>query len=127
MNRYRLKDIYSLCGLFPNDFKVYKNQSSYGITSLKLNTIIIAFQQVSNKRYEIHAITNCFMFSNSGIAPCDSNRMVPSVFTDYVFKNVPDRLSDYLRYFRDNYQYVEKAYKEFLYARKLNNISEDFK
>ena len=126
MNRYRLKDIYSLCGLFPNDFKVYRNSTDYGITSLKLNTIIIAFQQVSNTRYEIHAITNCFMFSNGGIAPCDSNRMVPSVSTNYVFENVPNRLSDYLRYFRDNFQYVEKAYKEYLYARKLNNISEDF-
>lgn len=123
MNRYRLKDIYSLCGLFPNDFKVYKNSTSYGITSIKLNTIIIAFQQISNKRYEIHAITNCFMFSNGGIAPCDSNRMVSDIFTDYVL----NKLSDYLRYFRDNFQYVEKAYKEYLYTKKLNNISEDFK
>lgn len=126
MIRYKLKDIYSLCGLFPNDFKVYNEYDSVGITYIPLKAVVIAFQQVSNKRYEILAITDCFVFYNDEISPRDSRRMAPEIMANYILTNIPNKLSDYLKFFRDNFQYVEKAYKEYLITQKLNNISEDF-
>lgn len=126
MNRYKLKDIYSLCNLFPNDFKVYNEGSEYiGIIYIPLNAAIIAFQQVSNKRYEIYSIIDCFVFYNDGISPRDS-RMTPEITINYTLNNIPNKLSDYLKFFLDNYKQVEKAYKEYLLTQKLNKISEDF-
>lgn len=126
---YTESQVRSLCGYYP-DLMIYKTNGLFVLLKHPLfdTRYITWLTPVSNKRYEIHAMADHFIFTNK-IISCEYSMLSsydPHLNYDYTFNYQPKNLNEYLKYFHEQLPLMEKEHKRYCMECNIEKINRDF-